>query len=627
MERRLTTILSADVVGYTRLMGEDEAGTLTVLKACRKELLNPKALQYHGRTIKLMGDGALMEFVSVVEAVSFAVEVQCAMRKRNAEVPEGRQIEFRIGVNVGDIVVDGDDIYGDGVNIAARLEGLAEPGGICVRRNVHSQVHDKLDLTFEDLGEVEMKNIAQPIRVYRIVLDDKAEKLVTPVAMLVRRERGPRVVVAATLVAVLGIGGLAWWQPWAPEFEPASVEAMAYPLPGKPSIAVLPFDEMGAKSDNAFLGEALAETILTDLSRFSEIFVISRNSSFAYKGTPVKVQKVAEELGVRYLVEGSVQRSNDRLRVNVQLIDAIKGHHLWAERYDREADELFKIQDEITRTVVAIVQRKVIETERTLAARKDPASLEAYEHVSLGWRFWMEWNRDSHARAKQQFEEALKLDPELASAYMGLAEVYVAGHRYGWQNISRNASLDRARELAEKALELAPFDYKAHMIMGAVHYEAGENTKALLQAERALQLNPNSADVMILEASVLVYVGQFDKAIERFQQAMRLNPHFPAWWWWNLSWAQYHAGKYQEALNSLERMSPLPNGARRQLAKILVRLGKIDEAKAVIAEFLRNEPNFTLEDERKMYEDHLPNSPHLTKEFDDLRAAGVPDEQ
>ena len=295
MERRLAAILAADVVGYTRLMGMDEAGTLSALTKHRRGLFDPKAAQYGGRTVKLMGDGALMEFASVVDAVAFAVEVQTAMRERNAGVPEDRQIIYRIGINVGDIIVKGDDIYGDGLNVAARLEGLAEPGGICIRRNVRNQVRDKLDLDFEDLGEVEVKNIARPIRVFRVVLDQKAEALSTPVVDVPVKAASSRLpqIAAALAVSLLAVVVLVWWQPWAPEFEPASVERMAFPLPDQPSIAVLPFSNMSEDAEQDYFADGMTEDLITDLSKISGLFVIARNSSFSYKGQQVKVRQAA----------------------------------------------------------------------------------------------------------------------------------------------------------------------------------------------------------------------------------------------------------------------------------------------------------------------------------------------
>jgi TolB-like protein/class 3 adenylate cyclase len=343
VKRRLTTILAADVVGYSRLMAADEAGTLAALKSHRKELIEPKAAQYNGRTVKLMGDGTLMEFASVVDAIAFAVEVQCAMQARNADIPEDRRIVYRIGINIGDIIVEGDDIYGDGVNIAARLEGLAEPGGVCISRSVHTQIKGKLDLTFEDLGEKEVKNIPEPVMVFRVAFDDKAATLLTPVVQVAakRERRWWPVATAAVVVSVVAVGGALWWQPWAPDVEPASVERMAFPLPDRPSIAVLPFTNMSDDPAQEYFADGMTEDLITDLSKISGLFVIARNSVFTYKGKAVKVRQVAEELGVRYVLEGSVRRAGEQVRINAQLIDATTGGHLWAERYDGSLADVF----------------------------------------------------------------------------------------------------------------------------------------------------------------------------------------------------------------------------------------------------------------------------------------------
>jgi class 3 adenylate cyclase/TolB-like protein len=320
-ERRLTTILAADVVGYSRLMAADETGTLTSLKAIRREVFEPKNAEYRGRVVKLMGDGTLMEFGSVVDAVAFAVDVQRAMALRNADVPEDQRITYRIGINIGDIIVEGDDIYGDGVNVAARLEGLAEPGGICVSRTVFNHVQGKVDLGFDDLGEQEVKNIPKPVQVYRVLLDTKAAALVTPVVQGVARpkHRWWLVTAAAAAVLVPAVGGALWWQPWAPDVEPASVDAMALPLPDKPSIAVLPFANTSGDPEQDYFADGITDDLTTDLSKLSGLFVISRNSAFTYKGRAVKVRDVAEELGVRYVLEGSVRRAGDQVRINARL--------------------------------------------------------------------------------------------------------------------------------------------------------------------------------------------------------------------------------------------------------------------------------------------------------------------
>ncbi len=328
-------------------------GTLTSLKALRRELIEPKTAEYHGRVVKLMGDGTLMEFGSVVDAVRFAVDVQRKLAERNAGVPEDRRITYRMGINIGDIIVEGDDIYGDGVNVAARLEGLADPGGICISRPVHTQIKGKVDLAFEDLGEQQVKNIPEPVRVFKVLLDAPiAEHTAAPAPAAKRSLRWP--LVAAGLAVLAIVAGIAFWQrPWEPREEPASEANMAFPLPDKPSIAVLPFNNMSDDASQDYFADGMTEDLITDLSKISGLFVIARNSSFSYKGQQVKVRQVAEELGVRYVLEGSVRRAGDEVRINAQLIDAMTGGHLWAERYDGTLEDIFDLQDQVTEQIVA----------------------------------------------------------------------------------------------------------------------------------------------------------------------------------------------------------------------------------------------------------------------------------
>ncbi len=426
MERHLTTILVADVVAYSSLMGADEAGTITALKTHRSDLIDPKAAQYHGRTVKLMGDGALMEFGSVVDAVAFAVEVQTAMRARNAEVPEDRQIVFRIGINIGDIIVEGDDIYGDGVNIAARLEGLAEPGGICVRRNVRNQVRDKLDLDFEDLGEIEVKNIARPVRVFRVILDDKAATLATPVLDMPAepaRGRWPAIAagLALSVVAVAVIVGAAL------RFWPASSDDLP-PLPSGPKIAIIPFVSLGGDDDNAQLAAGLTEDIAATLSRFSNFFVLSLNATEQYKGQSVDPRRIKEELGAQYVLEGSVRRSKTNLRVVAKLLDARNAQRLWTQTYDRDltATDIFAVLDEVTEGVVATIgsNNGVIRLKESQLVRgRRTESLEAYECVALEAWFATTLSQEARTTVRTCLERTVKFSPNYSKAWSTLANI------------------------------------------------------------------------------------------------------------------------------------------------------------------------------------------------------------
>ncbi len=429
MERRLAAILAADVVGYSRLMGEDETGTLDALRAHREELIEPKIAEHEGRVVKLMGDGLLAEFPSAVEAVHCAVEIQHTMGERNAAVPAERRIVYRIGINIGDIIVEGDDIYGDGVNVAARLEGLAEPGGICVRRNVRNQVRDKLDIDFEELGEVAVKNIARPVRAFSVVLDAKAAALVTPVVQRADKPERPRWIVAAVAVIVLlfAAGGAFWWQPWAPDVQLASLERMAFPLPDKPSIAVLPFTNMSDDPEQEYFADGITDDLITDLSKVSGLFVIARNSSFAYKGKTVTIRQVAEELGVRYVLEGSVRRAGDQVRINAQLIDAMTGGHLWAERYDRDQDDLFAMQDDVIEKIVSALAVRLTDTEQEQLTRIPTDNLEAYDYYLRAEQegFYNISSTGTFNRTLSFYKRAIELDPAFADAYAGYARTAV----------------------------------------------------------------------------------------------------------------------------------------------------------------------------------------------------------
>ncbi len=622
-ERRLTTILAADVVGYSRLMAADEAGTLTSLKALRRELFEPKTAEYHGRVVKLMGDGTLMEFGSVVDAVHFAVDVQRAMALRNTDVPEDRRITYRIGINIGDIIVEGDDIYGDGVNIAARLEGLAEQGGVCISRPGYTQIKGKLDLTFEDLGEKEVKNIPEPVAVYRVVLDSKADALVTLVvqqAVTPTNRRWP-VIAAAVGVLVLGLGGVVLWQNWAPEFEPASVEKMAFPLPDKPSIAVMPFVNIGDDPDQDYFADGITNDLITDLSKFGNLFVIAANSTFAYKGKPVKVQTVAEDLGVRYLLEGSVQRVGDTIRINAQMIDALSGHHLWADRYDRQADDLFVIQNEIIKTIIGTLNLLVKDTENERALKRPTDDLEAYDYYQRGLAYYRAWGKENHAKAPEMYERAIELDPGYARAYADMAFVHANYWRYDWIE-DTSGSLALSLKHARKAVALDPNDYYNIWALGHAYLANGESDLSLQAYERALTLNPHDPALLMEMVEMLVSIGRAAQAVAQAKTAMRYNPRHPDWYLWNLGWAEYFAGQHEEAVATLQKMTEPPNLVRRTLAAALVQVGRIDDAREMIKEYVKNEPEQTVADIRKIKYKHRP---YVDKWAEDLLTAGLPE--
>ena len=624
-ERRLTTILAADVVGYSRLMAVDEAGTLAQLKTHRKELIEPKTAEYGGRVVKLMGDGTLMEFGSVVDAVNFAVDLQRALAERNASAPEDRRIVYRIGINIGDVIIDGDDIYGDGVNIAARLEGLAEPGGICVARNVFEQVKAKVEFGFEDLGEKEVKNIPEPLRVFNVVLDGK------PAAPPARRVEAPvkaapsrlPLMAAGLVLSLLVIGGLAWWQLQAPDFEPASVERMAFPLPDRPSIAVLPFDNLSGDPEQDYFADGLTENIITELSRFPSLFVIARNSTFTYKDGPVKVQQVSEELGVQYVLEGSVQRSQERIRISVRLVDATTGRHLWSERYDNDLDDFLAVQDAATEQIVATLateRGELADAWQERTARKGTESLEAYDLELRASQIASGWTKEGFTRAKVLFEKAIAADPDYARPYANLALTLV------WEVYSKWApeeSLDRAVELAKEAIARDDGEAWGHWALGAAYLKLGVFDQAIVEYERALELNPNDADVLAEISFALAWVGRAQEGIENVKTAIRLNPRHPDWYLWSLGVAYYDARRYQEAATTLASRKSPNLKSNLYLAAAYAQLGRQDEAQATIRKILEQNPESSIEywGKAQPYQDEVD----LNHYIEGLRRAGLPE--
>ncbi len=488
VKRRLAAILVADVVGYSRLMGEDEAGTLDALKAHRKELIDAKIAAHEGRIVKLMGDGMLAEFPSVVEAVQCAVAVQLGMAERNVVIPEDRRIVFRIGINLGDIIVDGDDIYGDGVNVAARLEGRAEPGGICISSKVYEEVRDRTDLAFEDMGEQEFKNIDRLVHVWRWAVDDS---------------------VGATEVAA---------------------KAQPLPLPDKPSIAVLPFNNLSNDPEQEFFADGMAEDIITALSRFRSLFVIDRNSSFTYKGRAIDVIEVGRDLGVRYVVEGSVRKAGNRVRITAQLIDATDGKHLWADRFDGTLEDIFDLQDRITEQIVVAAEPEIEASERERARRRPPENLDAWERFQRGLSHFYRINKDDYEEAIRLFEEAVELDPTFALAHAYLAYARWFSIPLGFSD-DPTTSLAAAREAAEEAASIDPKEPLAHFSLGRLYVYAGEADMAITEMQTAITSNPNSARSHYGLAFAYHYgAGQAEQALRHYDAALRLSPRDPMRW-------------------------------------------------------------------------------------------------
>jgi TolB-like protein/class 3 adenylate cyclase len=500
VERRLAAILAVDVAGYSRLMGEDEEGTLAALRAVRRELADPKIVEHRGRIVKTTGDGLLVEFASVVDAVRCAVEVQREMIARNAATPAERRIKFRMGINVGDVIIEDGDIFGDGVNIAARLEGLAEPGGICLSAAAHEQVRDRLDITFDDLGEQQIKNIARPVRVYQVEL------------------RAPAATPTAPSPAGEGGSGRA------SAGEPI---ARPLPLPDKPSLAVLPFQNMTGDVEQDYFVDGMVEEIITALSRIRWLFVIARNSSFGYRGKAVDVRQIARELGVRYVLEGSVRKAGNRVRITGQLIDTTTGAHIWADRFDGALDDIFELQDRVASSVAGAIEPKLRQSEIERVSRKPTTSLTAYDlylrALAQSYRFTDEGDAEAVVLARQ----ALAIDPSYAPAAALIGWCRVVQRMQGWGTVS-DGDIGEARRLARQALEAGRDDAETiGQAAWAVFVLAGEAAMPAAALDRALALNPNAAHAWLVRGNIHALRNQPEAAIEALEQARRLSPFDP----------------------------------------------------------------------------------------------------
>jgi adenylate cyclase len=582
--RRLTAILAADVAGYSRLMGADEEGTHERLKAHFRELVNPKIAEHRGRIVKNTGDGLLAEFASVVDALRCAVEVQRQMAERNAATPPEKRIELRIGINLGDVIADGDDIFGDGVNVAARLEGLAEPGGICVSRVVRDQVRDRLDHTFEDLGEQQVKNIARPVRVYRV--RDRAAPIALPVA-----------------------------------------SAAPLQLPDKPSIAVLPFTNMSSDPEQEFFSDGIAEDIITALSRYPSLFVIARNSCFTYKGRAVDVKQIGRELGVRYLLEGGVRKSGNRIRVTAQLIEAESGKQVWAQRYDRDLDDIFVLQDEITEAVTIAMAPAIADAEQHRALRK-PGSLDAWAAYQRGLWHLSKYTVNDIALAQSFFQQAIDCDPSFSRGYGGLAIAQIQAADVHTLGVPLE-TLSSAERLARQAVAIDGADAEARSRLGWALCRRGDYEAARAETERALSMSPNLALAHAVLGQTLVFSGRPEEGVEALRTSIRLDPRAPELRFRLNQFALglYFSGKYEAAVEAAKRAirsyPDFPN-AYRWLAAALGQMGRTAEAKEALEQAIAIAPgSFDMYVRGRVPwmrpEDHA----HM---LEGLRKAGMPEE-
>jgi adenylate cyclase len=584
-DRRLAAIMAADIAGYSRLMGIDEEGTVRQLKAHRKELIDPKISEHRGRIVKTTGDGMLVEFVSIVDAVRCGVDIQCGMTARNSDVPHESRIEFRIGINVGDIISDGSDIFGDGVNLAARLEALAEPGGIYVSRVVHDQVRDKLSFGFDDLGEQIVKNIAHPIGVHRVRLTEEAS-LGGPSALSARKRQSA--------------------------FD-------------RPSLAVLPFENMSGDPEQEYFADGISEDLITALSKLRWFFVIARNSSFVYKGKSVDVKRIAGELRVRYVLEGSVRKGGNRVRITAQLIDATTGNHLWADHYDGDLTDVFALQDEIVKKVVSAIEPKLLEAEGVHSQERSPEDIGAWDMViRANSYFWRMTNADVEA-AISLLNKAVERYPDYAPAHSMLAFMLLMSGHLNLSAVVSEQQLARAATLGTRAAELDDSDPWAHLALGYAAFMMRRTDESTAEFRRALDLNPNFAAAHGYLGWALAFDGQSDQAIAHSEEAIRMSPHDPQNSVFNvgIAIAHYLAGRYGEAIAScrkaFQQRIGLTRGSRIYVAS-LAQAGKIDEARAVLTRMKESHPDLSI----AWIEQNVPyTSGPMARFLEGMRKAGL----
>ena len=575
VERRLAAILAADVAGYSRLMGEDEDATLKTLRAHR-EVMDSCIARHRGRIVGTAGDSVLAEFPSATEAVRCGVEVQRQLGLRNEGVPEDRRMQFRIGINLGEVMIEGDEIYGDGVNVAARLEAIAEPGGLCISSTVFEQVRDRVPHDFEDIGEHTVKNISRAVHAYRVPLEEGAAQVAGP----------------------------------------ESADS------GRPAIAVLPSENMNKDSSQDYFVDGMTDDILTELSRVPDFAVIARNSSFAYKGQAVNVQNVAKELGARYVLEGGVRMAGNRVRINAQLIDAGTGHHLWAERYDREMDDIFAVQDEITQAITGALAGRIVAEEMARSRTRPTEIMAAYDYYLRALDLFLTFDPSKIPEAREMISRALELDPTYARAYTSLAWSHLQEVFLGYAE-DPAVSLKNAFEMAQKALHHDPTDNWGHWVTGVCLLYSREYEKSFAAYSRALELRPNDADVLAQMGALLNYMGRGDEALALVKRGKRLNPHYPWWYDWMEAFAHIVRGDGAAAVAAAERTGrPIP-AIDQVLILAWMLQGKTTEAQATAKELLARQPDFTIS--RWGPSQPYMKTADMEAATDMMRAAGIPE--
>lgn len=624
--RRLTAILSMDVKGYSKLMGEDDESTVETITAYRK-IITELIHNHQGRVVDTPGDNILAEFGSALNAVNSAINIQHTLEIKNSELPENRRMVFRIGINVGDILHKDNCIYGDGVNVAARIESLADPGGICISRGVFDQVKKKVPQGFEYIGERAVKNISNPVRVYKILTKQEyAGKVIGEKRFLGWISR--KLAVSAILALAIVTGGLIAYNIYlyqSGRIEPAVVEKMAHSLPELPSIAVLPFDNMSGDPQQDYLSDGITEQIIASLSKVPYLFVIARNSTFTYKGKPVKVNKVAEELGVRYVLEGSVQRSEDRLRITVQLIDAIAGHHIWSEKYDRQIKDIFALQDDIAMKIMAELQVKISVADMGRLSLIKTTNIKAYETFLKAWEYYFRRTEADILEARKLAKEVIELDPEYGDAYLLLGWTHLDDIWF-YRTKSREKSLETAEQFAHQAISLSADEAAGHRLLASIYMLRKEYEKAISESQKSVDLAPNSATANFVSGMILRNAGRYEDAIPFLEKAIRLEPITPVNFLNNLALAYSYLGQYEKAIalwNKAIEKNPDYLFAYQGLTMGHQLLGNRDRARECAAAALRIKPTLTIEKLEKNIA--AMNETDRARIINAYREAGIPE--
>jgi adenylate cyclase len=624
-KRKLIAILSADVEGYSRLMDDDEEATVRTLTSYRTSITD-LVQQFRGRIVDTPGDNILAEFISVVDAVNCAVEIQRELSGQNAELPYNRKMEFRIGVNLGDVIEEDGQIYGDGVNIAARVESLSEAGGICISGRAYDQVENKLGLEYENLGEHNVKNITRPIRVYRVLSYPGAAADRVILAKKAIGKKWRIIAIALSVILILAVAAVIIWKQYfhLPHVEIAATEDKVFNLPEGPRIAVLPFDNMSGDPEQEYLSDGFTENIITGLSGLPKLFVIARHSSFSYKGKSVKVQQVAKELAVRYVIKGSVQKTKNRLRITVQLIDVITGHHMWAEKYDRDVNDIFEIQDEITMQVMRALAVELTEGDQFRTRLKRPKNIEAFIKLLKALELFRQSNKEDNIHARELIKESIQLDPQQPESYLILALTYLEEIWFGSE--SPLLSFAQASNNLKKAMALDNNNSDAYIVLSVLLIMKKDHEESIAAAKKAITLNPSAADAYFGLGHALFFSSKPTEALDYLKKAIRLNPMPPSDYYLLIGHCYRSLERFTEALeayNKAVEIGPSNIYAHLGLAVLYIFMGRDDEARAAASNVLRIDPDFSLNAIRKA----SPNKDRDGEEsyFEAARKAGLPE--